>query len=733
MLHLLLSPSSGAAILYSVIEVPFMIAFLGTDDSPTLVGLDLVVTIIFSIDIFVSFNVPYVNPTTNKMVLDRQKIATSYMKLWFWIDCLATIPFDTIALAFNNGINIAGVRLVRILRLFRLTKVLKFSKQTEESFKSVLERWNIDPIILSGMALVIQIFFVAHLIGCFWFFITTTEATGDTVPASLISDPTGTYNAPIRTWANTFYLLDKEGNAVYYVDASLSTQYIASLYWTFFTMLTVGYGDLRPTNTGERFFALMTMLVGSLLFGAIIAKVREVIESRNLLLKESSRKEEAFKSFIEEKRIPRALKLLAKDAYTYYIKLRPNLSEEGLYNELPKGVALRLTEYTYNREITQINIFRDFFDRNFVMALMIHSRPFLANLGQVLYDEGEMAECMTFVLRGSVRITQTTLRNRQTLLGYATAGHFFGDFEYYKRTVRLARYQTERNCTMYSVDFTRISEAVEEHFEAGVKFLSILKSRHDAFGQVLQSQPSVLPIVVTKAAKTTAGGMRASGKASKSGKSGMSLPDSVHGTSRKIAAFGESIKNAAISLKAPDEKYGAVSSSRSDDSVEIHEDVSTAVSEKPAVQKPNYNMGRRETKLLGTRNHRRGTNSGGGAGIAGYRRPSANALAAGSFWVDGEQIINESIDDAIATEAVINFAMNSASNGIRYPCVIGLNNLGKDIIAEKTMAFFTERGVFHPTHRVRVVWDVFLTSLILYSLLVVPLEMVSRCEPSYLP
>jgi hypothetical protein len=79
----------------------------------------------------------------------------------------------------------------------------------------------------------------------------------------------------IRTWANNFGYYNPEDGVFTAVDQSpISTQYIASLYWTFFTILTVGYGDIHATNTGERFYSLMTMLVGSLLFGAIIAKVR---------------------------------------------------------------------------------------------------------------------------------------------------------------------------------------------------------------------------------------------------------------------------------------------------------------------------------------------------------------------------------------------------------------------------------------------------------------------------
>ena len=185
-------------------------------------------------------------------------------------------------------------------------------------------------------------------------------------------------------------------------------------------MLTVGYGDVHPTNTGERFFALVTMLAGSLIFGGIIAKVKEVIEGRNLLSKEISNKEQVMKTILEDKVIPLALKIQCKEAYSYYIKLRPDLSETGLYNELPKDLKLRLVQHAYHREIVQINVFRDASDHAFVAHLIIHSRPFTADLGQIIYDEGDVAEDMTFLLRGSVRITQHGLRGGDRLLGYST-------------------------------------------------------------------------------------------------------------------------------------------------------------------------------------------------------------------------------------------------------------------------------------------------------------------------
>ena len=112
-----------------------------------------------------------------------------------------------------------------------------------------------------------QIFFAAHFIACFWFYLSNPHVTGVApgyVHAGRDDDVAGMVSG-IRTWTTEFGVS----------EATVVTQYIASLYWTFMTMLTVGYGDIHATNTGERFYSTLTMIFGAIMFGAIIAKVRE--------------------------------------------------------------------------------------------------------------------------------------------------------------------------------------------------------------------------------------------------------------------------------------------------------------------------------------------------------------------------------------------------------------------------------------------------------------------------
>lgn len=50
----------------------------------------------------------------------------------------------------------------------------------------------------------------------------------------------------------------------------LQRAYVASLYWAYTTLTTVGYGDFTPKSAGEQLFAVVSMVIGTSLFGYIM-------------------------------------------------------------------------------------------------------------------------------------------------------------------------------------------------------------------------------------------------------------------------------------------------------------------------------------------------------------------------------------------------------------------------------------------------------------------------------
>lgn len=98
-------------VIYTAIFTPYSAAFLlndieerkrrecGYSCSPLNV-VDLIVDIMFIVDILINFRTTYVN-TNEEVVSHPGKIAIHYFKGWFLIDMVAAIPFDL--LIFGSG------------------------------------------------------------------------------------------------------------------------------------------------------------------------------------------------------------------------------------------------------------------------------------------------------------------------------------------------------------------------------------------------------------------------------------------------------------------------------------------------------------------------------------------------------------------------------------------------------------------------------------------------------
>lgn len=62
-------------------------------------------------------------------------------------------------------------------------------------------------------------------------------------------------------------------------DYSDIETYILSTYWVLTTTSTVGYGDITPTNTLERIYGCLLMLIGVLSFTFISGALSSILSS----------------------------------------------------------------------------------------------------------------------------------------------------------------------------------------------------------------------------------------------------------------------------------------------------------------------------------------------------------------------------------------------------------------------------------------------------------------------
>ncbi len=62
---------------------------------------------------------------------------------------------------------------------------------------------------------------------------------------------------------------------------STNDKYALCLYFVVYTLGSIGYGDVTPATTLERYLAVCTMLTGSYFFGYIVGSITSIVSTRN--------------------------------------------------------------------------------------------------------------------------------------------------------------------------------------------------------------------------------------------------------------------------------------------------------------------------------------------------------------------------------------------------------------------------------------------------------------------
>lgn len=164
-------------ILYTAIATPYSAVFIyakheGDDSSsddlkiisgkhPILSTIETLVDVMFIIDILINFRTTYLTSETSssELVSNNKKIASNYLKGWFFIDAVAAIPFD--AIIKNSNYN-ADTTLIGLLKTARLLRMVRVARKVDRYFQY-------------GQAVLVLLMFtftlIAHWLACVWYWI----------------------------------------------------------------------------------------------------------------------------------------------------------------------------------------------------------------------------------------------------------------------------------------------------------------------------------------------------------------------------------------------------------------------------------------------------------------------------------------------------------------------------------------------------------------------------------
>ncbi|KAB5577194.1 hypothetical protein PHYPO_G00207140 [Pangasianodon hypophthalmus] len=443
-------------VIYTAIFTPYSAAFLlndreeqkrrlcGYSCSPLNV-VDLMVDIMFIIDILINFRTTYVN-SNEEVVSHPGKIAVHYFKGWFLIDMVAAIPFDLLIFGSGSDETTTLIGLLKTARLLRLVRVARKLDRYSEYGAAVL------------MLLMCIFALIAHWLACIWYAIGNVEKP---------------YLEHKIGWLDNLGV--SIGKRYNYSDPnsgpSIKDKYVTALYFTFSSLTSVGFGNVSPNTNSEKIFSICVMLIGSLMYASIFGNVSAIIQRLYSGTARYHTQMLRVKEFIRFHQIPNPLRQRLEEyfqhSWNYTNGIDMNMVLKGFPECLQADICLHL-----NRSLLQdCKAFRGA-TKGCLRALAMRFKTTHAPPGDTLVHCGDVLTALYFLSRGSIEILKddivVAILGKNDIFGEMI--HLYAKPGKSKADVRALSY-----CDLHTINREDLLEVLDMYPEFSDHFLTNLE------------------------------------------------------------------------------------------------------------------------------------------------------------------------------------------------------------------------------------------------------------------
>ncbi|GMH51745.1 hypothetical protein TL16_g01078 [Triparma laevis f. inornata] len=449
-------------LIYVAIVAPYRIGF-GADASGNWKTWETVLDMLFILDLFVNFRTGYF--FEEEEVMEQNRVAKHYLKTWFLLDFLSSIPFDLMEAGLKDTSYaklMKSGKFVKVFRMLRITKMVRFMKG------SVIAEQFDDWVNMAASRhtmrmckLLIGTMFASHLNCCLWAGIGNA---GDEDTGSWILF----YDA---------YLSHEDGFDI----NDLGSKYLAAMYWSIQTMTTVGYGDIVPQNDSERAYSIFSMILGGGYYGFIVATMASLVSNldanaksyyekmdnvtsymkkRKFPKNDSERAYSIFSmilgggyygfivatmaslvsnldanaksyyekmdnvtSYMKKRKFPKVLFRKMRKYYKHYFEQRTALNETEILDDLSSQLRTEVALFLIHDIVYNIDLFHDLTPEMLAKLLTV-LKPLQIGSGEVLSVAGEIGREMYIVISGELKMTKPGGDPNGTILN---PGEYFGE------------------------------------------------------------------------------------------------------------------------------------------------------------------------------------------------------------------------------------------------------------------------------------------------------------------
>ncbi|CAK8694297.1 unnamed protein product [Clavelina lepadiformis] len=422
----------------SMLVIPVAISFFNdemTTDSGW-IAFNLSLDVWFLFDIVANFHTGViVDSGDGDVILDLKTIRLQYLRSWFIIDLVSTIPVDyLLQVTIGNSASVSAsralkfVRLAKIVSLLRLLRISRLIRYVHQWEQIVGMQYDLAVAVVRIFNLVCLMLLIGHWNGCLQFLVPMVN------------------EFPNNSWVRLDDLVDKPWGE----------QYSWSLFKAMSHMLCIGYGREQPQNLMDLWMTMISMISGAVCFAMFIGHATALIQSMDSSKRQYKEKYMQVKEYMRYRRLPKSLRKRVFDYYDHRFQGKM-FDEVGILGELSANLKEDVVNHNCRHLVHSVPFFKNT-DPDFVTEVVQKLKFEVFQPDDVIVKEGSSGKKMYFIQHGVVEIRKSgTEKPIKTL----SDGSFFGEICLLINDRRVASVVAVTYCATYSLhvdDFNTIQE-----------------------------------------------------------------------------------------------------------------------------------------------------------------------------------------------------------------------------------------------------------------------------------
>jgi hypothetical protein len=364
------------------ISLPYTMGFGQVE---ALADIDRVCDVLFLCDVLLNFRTTYTD-REETIVTNGRKMAMHYLKTWFTLDFLSSVPWDSVTAGILPSLQ--GMRLLKVGKIAKVFKLLRLGKMIRAMAGSELLELMEDqfsPKFSQTLGRVLNLI-VVTVVTCHW------------LACFLAICDTGSLNTYLRENNGT---PDNPSTD----EPAKDQRYLAALYWAVTTLTTVGYGDIIPQTDSERLYAMLAMIIGSAFYGYIIGCITSVITDADIDKRTFNERMEVVQAWLDfHERMPAILRRRIRRHFKEHFRDRTVADDSTIVSDL-SGVLRADTAYFIIHEKVRSNPVFSGLPNSALASLLCCLKKTSAKNDENLVISGDPGTAMYVIIEGQAQLS----------------------------------------------------------------------------------------------------------------------------------------------------------------------------------------------------------------------------------------------------------------------------------------------------------------------------------------